>query len=496
MATSSNKNDHVFPASKQQLPLELIGQIFYYSLPLYSARRPSRKLSPISLCQVSRAWRNTARSLTDLWERLLLRQDPFQSPFINAQKFIAASALWLEHRKNRPIDLQFDFDFDIWPHPVFTNAALQNLEIPIAPNVRDFCLEINSEAQSTDWAIEKMVSLDALEAFSLSDLTYEPIQYNPPFPTLLHARKLRMVSLSICGDTMCRAGQLPVPWAQITHLCLPHQMPCDGWHQLIRSCPQLEHCYVGFENIGDEMDAEGEVDPSTLQPVSLTALRSLTVGFHGTGFSPDVFTMVTCPHIEALSIISEDLDAGFLRTEQPLDFYLRSASTIQSLRLTRQKISASDVLDVLRVAVGLRNLSLDCQGDHNCLLNAIEIKKPVSNGTDGIDIDMINVIPQLQTFSLRISQDSSLFASSFVTAMVSRWNQATRHGGPFAWAELHVDEIHRDLYIDVNNLVAGYRKQGLAIKVDVVDWVEGGEVAKARDDAWESWRLDRGLISL
>ncbi|KAG6840728.1 hypothetical protein C0991_004814 [Blastosporella zonata] len=504
MATITNNSDCIFPASSVKLPLELVNKIFYHSLPPHFARRPSRALSPLSLCQVSRRWRTTARSMTDLWERLLLRQDPSQDTLTNAKKFTTASALWFEGRKGRTIDLQFDFDFDTWSYSPFNIQNLRNFVFPIAENVRDFCLEVNSEEQLADWSAAQTTGLNGLEAFSLS-ITERSTGLYSSFPILQHAPKLHILSLSIFGDPLYNPGYLLFPWMQITHLSLPHQTPFEGWHRVIRLCPRLEHCYVGFEDIGDDMD-DDPPSPTDLEAVSLIALQTLTVGFHGTDFSPAVFAMVICPRSKSLSIVSEDLDAGFPRMQQPLDFYLRSASTLQSLRLTRQKITASNVLEVLRVASRLQDLFLDCRGDHDLLLSAMEINQ--NDGCEDINIDHDTLVPLLQTFTLRIAGPSTPYedvggndpptfsAYPYVAAVVSRWKQAVFHGGPFAGAELFVDDSHRNVRAQIDNMVAEYKTHGFIIRTNVITGIRGGEVASTRDDAWASWRLEHGLISV
>ncbi|KAG6916186.1 hypothetical protein DXG01_008068 [Tephrocybe rancida] len=502
---STTNNDCAFPASAQNLPLELLHKIFYYCLPPYSNRRPSRTLAPLSLCRVSRKRRNTARNVKDLWERLLLRQDPSQDLATNRHKFVAASALWLERRKHRPIDLQFDFDFGAWSNNTYRGVpAIRDLVFPIATNARDFSLEVNMDTQLEDWLTERTTGLEALEAFSIS-VTERLAGMRAPLPVLLHAHKLRLLSLSMYGNALRDPARLPIPWAQITHLSLPHQMPFEGWHRVIRACLQLQHCYVGFEDIGDDLDdaQAASMHTAELVPVNLLQLQSLAVGFYGDAFSPAIFAAIVCPRLESLAIVSEDFDAGFLAAQQPLDFYLRSASTLQSLTLTRQKILAQDVIPILRVAVGLRDLDLDCMGNHDPLLLAMEIKGPSSDGD--VDVDHEKLVPLLQTFSLRIGglsfayEDISgeriptLSAQPYVAAVISRWLHA---GSPFAWAQLFVDEPHRGVREQVKDMVRDYRSQGFDLRTKVIGKITGGEVASVREDAWARWRLDCRLISV
>ncbi|KAG6836621.1 hypothetical protein H0H93_005964 [Arthromyces matolae] len=365
----------IFPT--QRLAPYLLDQIFYLCLPPYFDRRPSRARAPLSLCQVSKKWRDRAQRCNLLWSRLLLAVDDTQTIPTNVQKFISASALWAELRTrgdpNRPIDLQFNFDFGEWSHrnPYHGILEIQNLVYPIAANVRDLALEVQSEDQLEDWFTPQTTSLQGLQSFHLS-VTGTTDGAHHIYPILLHAPNLRYLSLDLYGDILCHPSRLPFPWARLTHLMLPNQMPFEGWHQLIRRCPALTHCYVGFEDIGDEetdddvlLSMASPVHPNIFEPVALSFLRTLIVGFHGVKYPPTIFAGLSCPTLESLSIISEDLEGGFLTTQQPLDFYLHNASTLQRLNLTRQKITASDVLSILRITESLRELILDCTGDHD-----------------------------------------------------------------------------------------------------------------------------------
>ncbi|KAG6820415.1 hypothetical protein H0H93_000661 [Arthromyces matolae] len=518
----------VFPL--QQLTPDLLDQIFHLCLPPYFDRRPSRAQAPLSLCQVSRKWRDSAQRCNLLWSRLLLAQDDRQTIPTNIQKFISASALWKDLRTrgdpNRPIDLQFNFDFGEWSHqnPYEGIPEIQSLVYPIASNVRDLSLEVQSEEQLEDWFLAQTTSLQGLESFHVSVTGTTDGAYSV-YPILSHAPNLRYLCLDLYGNALCHPSRLPFPWSRLTHLMLPNQMLYEGWHQLIRLCPALTSCYVGFEDIGNEetdddvymADGTGIAEitspahPNIFEPVILSFLHTLIVGFHGVKYSPTIFAGLTCPTLSSLSIISEDLEAGFLKTQQPLDFYLRNASTLRYLNLTRQKITASDVLSILRVTVSLRELVLDCTGDHDPLFTALEVGPTQKN---------VSILPSLESLDLRIMGPSSAFEITHITSFESNTEEyydAPRFTArPLACAiasrylyPLTAKPFRVEVMVDTNDadrveqlrsavdLLQVYVKQGLLFTPFFNnEGVAGGEVAKVRMETWASWKFEGRFISM
>jgi len=104
-------SDSRFPPA-DRIPLEIWSNIFLECLPSHDQPYvwPSLSFAPLLLCQVNRAWRSTALSLTCLWSSISIEV----SRNSDTEEMAEGIGTWLGRSGTRPLAISLLIDQDCW----------------------------------------------------------------------------------------------------------------------------------------------------------------------------------------------------------------------------------------------------------------------------------------------------------------------------------------------------------------------------------------------
>ncbi|KAF8075181.1 hypothetical protein FPV67DRAFT_1446126 [Lyophyllum atratum] len=229
--------------------------------------------------------------------------------------------------------------------------------------------------------------------------------------------------------------------------------------------PTAKCCVELFIDASEEGEIDDDEDAAELlPPVTLDRLQDLAVAFL-TPASPTVFTGLTCPSLISL--------------------------------LVQQQIHDNDVLRLLRITPHLVGLILECEGDHDELLNALIVPMP------GKGDDAPIIVPHLRLFKLSIitfqraeANLPTFSAPPYVEAIRSRWlrdhestmERSLPRGILTFRPTLTVDEYHEHVLQQVKMSLEPFQAQGLDLETLVKRGSALGRVELPGTVAWSMWR--------
>jgi len=226
----------------QNIPDDIARLIAFYALP--SKPSPNRSQSPVSLSQVSSAWRNVILSSSELWSTLLITAEGLDALEICQQQ----ATVWLGRAECRPLTIFFHFDADDREDDLSELQNFLSSLSPFVPRARRIGLwytyihKLLALLPSVSW------TLDNLEAFDLvcdfgdgpADDFIDESEDLPIVRVLEHAPNLRQ--LGIEGEFMGTAleSELVLPWSRLTKVTVTYDLSVASWVTIMRSCPQME----------------------------------------------------------------------------------------------------------------------------------------------------------------------------------------------------------------------------------------------------------------
>nr|GAT50017.1 predicted protein [Mycena chlorophos] len=220
------------PAYIQNLPNELLTEIFMRFLPQYPAFPPLvGPNSPTCLLGVCRRWRNLALHTARLWRAIKVDGD--------ADEEFAVALTWLERSSSALLYLDVVVDDDVIPA---THPPLQQLfEAIVANRMRWQYLKLAVQEDQAGRFSGPAPNLACLEISASGD------GWDPAHSFLLvDAAALRELVL---WDAAYNVQS--VPWAQLTSLTILLAEWLD-MHPVLPHCINLIYCKISFWNLDDE----------------------------------------------------------------------------------------------------------------------------------------------------------------------------------------------------------------------------------------------------
>ncbi|KAK7014320.1 F-box domain-containing protein [Favolaschia claudopus] len=241
------------------LPTEIIGEIFLRFLPPYpKPPPPTGILSPTSLTQICRQWRNIALSTPALWRAINVDPAAITAyQWMQAEYTASLLQLWLERSS---------------PYPLSIRVVKFDASAPLLPIL--LCHQARWEHFEASCYIPRVfvnLALDApmplLRSFSLR-FTSEELG-DPKRSILPNAPLLRTVSVDDCGVL-----GVALPWSQLTSLNLRCLYP-EECMPIFQHALRLVHCTL---DLWDGSEApQGDDDQHVRGDVVLPRLETFII---------------------------------------------------------------------------------------------------------------------------------------------------------------------------------------------------------------------------
>jgi hypothetical protein len=224
------------------LPNEIVSEIFVHFLPVYPLCPPlTGILSPTSLTQICRKWRDVALATPTLWRALQLTDER-----VPVETRCHISENWLSRSRCCSLSIHTN-EYEEWIHVPEILSTL----VPHCARWEHLKLRLLSHFPDSPLPLLRHLDL-TLEKYS--DLTF------PDMP-LLRTAVLHNVANSKIG----------LPWSQLTSLTLRAIYP-DECLSILRQTLNLVHCDVHWEADVFRLDSNG-----ARPEITLPCLESLTL---------------------------------------------------------------------------------------------------------------------------------------------------------------------------------------------------------------------------
>ncbi|KAK6978003.1 F-box domain-containing protein [Favolaschia claudopus] len=266
------------------LPNEIIGEIFLRFLPPYpKPPPPTGILSPTSLTQICRQWRNIALSTPALWRAIDVDSAAITAyQWMQAEYTASLLQLWLERSSPYPLSIRV-VRFD-------PSAPLLSILLSHQARWEHF------EATCYNARVLVNLALDApmplLRSFSLH-FTCEELG-DPKRSILQNAPLLRTVSVDDCGVL-----GVTLPWSQLTSLNLRCLYP-EECMSIFQHALRLVHCTLHLWD-GSEAPQGDDQSDHAQEDVVLPCLETLIIQ-PSSDVDPEFLTRLIMPALLHLSL--------------------------------------------------------------------------------------------------------------------------------------------------------------------------------------------------
>ena len=245
--------------SIQNIPEDVARLIAFYALP--SRPTPSRSQSPLSLSQVSSAWRNVVLAASELWSTLFIFVKPVNSDTLDI--FQRQAIEWLMRAEGRPLSIFFRFGVDAnlrFEPDRDELLGIHNFLIglyPFIPQARRLGFgyahinQLLGLLSKVPWSVVNLEALDIVSAFGDEEVI--PFHRFTAAPIFNHVPKLRQ--LVVKGQCMLDSVEsaLALPWSRLTKVAFADScLPIMTWVNIIRFCPQMEFGELNILCVDDE----------------------------------------------------------------------------------------------------------------------------------------------------------------------------------------------------------------------------------------------------
>ena len=217
---------------------------------------------PTSLCRVCRTWREVALNLPRLWTALSVDMDDLAVGAEEQKSLVNLVHQWVARANHLPLTFGFKLTGFGTDRPTAFNAFVT----PFAHRLR--YLDIASWIDRESWS-------------------------HLQFPVL----EVVILHHWVVEDINLRSAQLPLPWNQLTHLCIDYHLKLADLREIFRECHRLQQgifalfCArppsaeshepkqrVVFHHLVDlTISFMRFIDVSILNPFELPALRTLRI---------------------------------------------------------------------------------------------------------------------------------------------------------------------------------------------------------------------------
>jgi hypothetical protein len=330
---------YVYPVLS--LPNEIISEIFLNFLPIYPRHAPATGiLSPTSLGQVCRQWRDIAFSTPTLWRAISLSVNDED---IDLSEKLILLEIWLGRSRSYPLSIKLE---DNWTYSPGSTL------VPFMKTIAKHCARLE-HLKISAYFYENMRlfawDMPLLRSFKLHlndglDIGAAPIGLFDQAPSL-RAIILEDISSDISGTFS--------PWRQLTTLILEGIEPhlCAG---ILNRTFHLVHCTIGLWHF------HRPVDTNLAIILPLRHLESLVLRdmYSMTGF----IDTLTLPALKKLEVPQEFL--GQNPVETLLSFISRSGCRLEELGIIRSTIPNATYLQAVpSVSTFFENHQLDIHYD-------------------------------------------------------------------------------------------------------------------------------------
>ncbi|KAJ7470984.1 hypothetical protein FB451DRAFT_1252650 [Mycena latifolia] len=229
-------DSYIYPV--MTLPSEIVAEIFARFLPVYPACPPMvGLLSPSTLCQVCRKWREIAVSTPSLWRVIYLDLDDER---LNHTSQFQLLKVWLERSGACPLSISLDYSS--------TDMAI----LPIIALI--FKHAFHWERMVLRLPFPYMDYFSSQEFPVLATLTLDPSEECPVWadPVVLFTQAPNLTNVTLCA--YFDPFRIVLPWGQVTTLCGICLFE-DELMEILRLAVNLTHCSVTLAKSarGDDM---------------------------------------------------------------------------------------------------------------------------------------------------------------------------------------------------------------------------------------------------
>ncbi|KAJ7845753.1 hypothetical protein B0H13DRAFT_2363461 [Mycena leptocephala] len=291
------------------LPNEIVSEIFIHFLPLRPLCPPlTGLLSPTTLTQICRQWREVAQATPELWRAI-----PFADNRIPLEEQLHICDIWLSRSRGYPLSIRINHD-----QPLDGLDSLQKILSALVPHQarwEDFTLHISvSNFPNLGAPMPLLRFLDV----ALFDSHFFEFHEAP----LLRAACLDGIATS-CGT---------LPWLQLTclTLCYISIRECTS---VLHKTTNLVHCTLSVSGTS-----------SSYSDIVLPSLESLT--FDRNGYMPATryLTAFIVPALRSLEVPERSLGPYPISSLQ--SFISKSGCRLQEVYLTGERTVTEDFYSV------------------------------------------------------------------------------------------------------------------------------------------------------
>lgn len=425
-----------------RLPTEILRQIFIAHgttndiTTLRGTRVPAFKIA--SICSY---WRSLAFVTTNLWNTISL-------------VVITAGPNVRWHSKNYPL-VQRLVDLS-GNSPLYINIKISGVEIP--PIVCLLC------DQSHRWQTLSLfcstlshfqfinsLSLDSLQIFrfTLNFMLFDSYHIKAP--------KLHTVSLSLL-PTWHKPILPSLPWKQITDLTIKAGYAFQI-HKALSQMPNISK--LNIRVYPDSLDNSYYQTSITSNLTSLTVLFSHAIEEKGL---QHFFDSLLLPRLAFLALVSEPYAGNkdgelWSRTHLP-SLLTRSSAVLTSFTLGNTLIDTTDLIHLLHLMPKLTTLALSEPPEGKLMINRVFLLSLVPKSDS--DSNSQELVPSLESLSLKISHRSTLSSDSFNMTtfrdlIISRSNLKS--------VELKTSHDSLSLDSDILRSLIDIRMKGVALRI-------------------------------
>jgi hypothetical protein len=304
------------------LPNELLVDIFLWCFPRGTEFPVVRRRSPLVLCAVCSRWKAIAHSIPHLWNNVVLRGPTYGTR--NAT--VDGVTQWFSRSSNSLRTLHIHGEYFFIPN-FRPNGTAQhitnNLILPNAPRLRE--LAIFSVASFAPHLKGPIVPFDALETLHLGDETnYD--RYAFDVITVFNPLHLPSLRAYIHTSHGCDKYTIPmppfIPWQQLTFLDLSRaKISMKTCWDVLFKCHRLTKCMLQLES---QPHRPSSPTHSPLRPISFPSLQSFSIVIHGLDDCTGLLQQMTAPQLKEFTF-----RANVWSHARFMDFSVRSGFALE-----------------------------------------------------------------------------------------------------------------------------------------------------------------------
>jgi len=357
--------NELFSFPFNRIPVEIWANIFIMCLPPQRYIQPNTSQAPLLLCQVNRAWRSTALSLSELWSSISVelceRSD--------VERKLEGIGAWLGRSGVRPLTISLhsggvdledlpDLGWRDWESEVFLDPIL-DLFISLIGRWEDIQWKLLGPFYGSILSIH-LFRAPLLKRFEI-DFNLGTSEVTKPLFSMLSTSPLLtdFVWHDNSNEYVCQfhKAEFTLPWSQLTQFHTHHHLDVKTCLQVFGLCPNLIGCTLSFAILGPPWTAipPGVSVVHKLQALTLWGQRYQTNEF---------FDHLTLPALSAFALESSvsNHDTGWPQ-DSFVGFLSRSGCHLKTFKVHTPALSSYELVDLLCLLPTLTELSIEGLGD-------------------------------------------------------------------------------------------------------------------------------------